>query len=49
VFRAVVKETLKAKRQEELLEAANAAALAAREEAAAARPAGLLGLGGRFL
>jgi len=43
VFKAVIKETVKTKRQEEMVEAANAAALAAREEAAAARPAGLLG------
>ena len=48
VLRAVVKETLKAKRQEEMLEATKAAADAAKaaeqEAAAAAQPkAGLLG------
>ena len=43
VFKAVVNETLKTKRQEETDAAIQAASLAAREEAAAARPAGLLG------
>ena len=52
VFKAVVKETLKAKRQEETDAAIQAANAAVREEAAAAANAargGLLGLGGRFL
>ena len=43
VFKAVVKETLKAKRQEDTDAAIQAANAAVREEAAAARPAGLLG------
>ena len=49
VFKAVVKEVVKTKRQEEMAAVSAAAAATAREEAAAARPAGLLGLGGRFL
>ena len=48
VFKAVVKETLKAKRQEETDAAIQAAALAAAAEAPPA-PRGILGLGGRFL
>ena len=51
VFKAVVKEVVKTKRQEEMAAVNAAAAATAREEAAAAAQprAGLLGLGGRFL